>query len=55
MFIGEILQLEKFEGTDFKYVKIIFVQEYPKKAFLVPNLSIFVILLNFTIAQIRGS
>ena len=40
MFLWKILQLDKFEGTDFKYDNIFFLiiaQKHPNKAFLVPN------------------
>ena len=45
MFLHKILQLHKFEGVDFQYDNSFFKilpQKYPNKAFLVPNLGIFV-------------
>ena len=58
LFLHKILELGKLEGTDFKYVNSFFkilAQKYPNKAFLVPNLVIFLFLRNFAIRQIGGS
>ena len=45
-FFAKILQIDKFEGADFRYdnsfLKIL-AQKYQNKAFLVPNLAIFII------------
>ena len=42
-FFGEILQLDKFEGAEFKYEDFqILARKYPNKAFLVSSLGIFV-------------
>ena len=52
-----ILQLEKFEGANFKYHNSIFkvlVQKYQNKMFLAPNLGIFFFSRNFTIRQFRA-
>ena len=45
MFFREILQIDKFEGDDFKYDNGFsknLAQKAPNKAFLVPNLGIFI-------------
>ena len=55
LFFREILQLEKFEGADFEYGKSFFkllIQKYSNKAFLIPNLSVFVFSQNFAIRQV---
>ena len=43
------MQLDKFEGADFKYDSFIkfWLKKNPNKAFLVPNLDIFVFSKNF--------
>ena len=51
------MQLDQFEGADFKYDNSFFkilAQKYPNKTFLVPNLAIFVISRNFASRSIRG-
>ena len=56
-FFHKILELDKFEGADFKYANsffLILVKQYPNKIFLVPNLRIFVFSQNFQHRQIRG-
>ena len=49
------MQIDKFEGADFKYdnsyLKIL-ARKYTNKAFLVPNLGIFIFWWNFVIRQI---
>ena len=53
-FRSKILQIGKFEGADFKYDKYCFqisAQKYPNKAFLVPNLGIFIFSRNFAVRQ----
>ena len=55
LFFQKCKQLDKFEGGDFKYYNICFkilVKNYTKKAFLVPDLGIFVFSQNFVIRQI---
>ena len=51
-----MLQLEKFEGADFKYDNMTNMtnssSKIPKNAFLVPNLSIFFSFLFFEILQL---
>ena len=57
MFLYKILQLDKLEGADFKYDNSFFkilAQKYQNKAFLVPNLGVFVFPQNFAIRQIQG-
>ena len=52
----KIFQLDKFEGTDFKYELFkTLAQKYPNEAFSVPNLGIFVFLQNFLATQVGGS
>ena len=50
-FFTKFTKLDKFQGADFKCDKIL-SQKYPNKAFLVPNLGIFVFLQSFAIRQI---
>ena len=48
---------DKFEGADFKYDNSILktlTQKYPDKAFLVPNLGIFIFSPILAFRQIRG-
>ena len=57
-FFAKILQIDKFEGADFRYdnsfLKIL-AQKYQNKAFLVPNLAIFIISWNVVIRdQVEG-
>ena len=54
--MAQLLQLGKFDGTDFQYDNtfLTFITpKYPIKEFRVPNLGIFVFLQNFTIRQTR--
>ena len=57
IFFRKILQMDKFESADFKYdnsfLKIL-APKHPNKAFLVPDLGIFIFSRNFAIRQIRG-
>ena len=52
LFFCKILQIDKFAGADFKYrnndLKVL-AKKYINKAFLVPNLGIFVSWQNFVI------
>ena len=51
------LELDKFEGADFKYDNRFFktvAQKYPQEAFLVQNLGIFIISRNLATRQIQG-
>ena len=53
---SKILELDKFEGVDFKYATIFFqiaTQKYPSKASLVQNSRIFIFAPNFATRQIR--
>ena len=53
----QTLQLNKFEGVDFKYDNAFFnipAPKYPNKVFLVPNFDIFIPTRKFAIIQIRG-
>ena len=65
MFFREVLQIDKFDGPDFKYENIVFkllsqkypnktffVQIYPNKAFLFTNLGNFVFPPNFAVRLI---
>ena len=55
--LHKILELDKFEGADFKYDNNFFqitAQKYPNKAFLVRNSQIFIFAPNFATRQIRG-
>ena len=59
MFFRDILQINKFEGADFKsdnsFFSDILGHKYLNKAFLVPNLASFVSSQNFALRQIRIS
>ena len=50
IFFRKILQMDKFESADFKYdnsfLKIL-AQKHPNKAFLIPDLGIFIFSRNF--------
>ena len=54
----DILQLDKFEGADFKYDNIFFqipAQKYPNHTFLIPNLDSFIFLSNLQLEKFEGA
>ena len=56
LFSKKPLQLENFEGIDFKYrVFHILTKKHPNKAFWVPNLKIFIFVWNSLFWNIEGN
>ena len=57
LLLHEILEIDKFEGADFKYgnrFSLIPVKKYPNKTFLVRSLGMFVFSKNFPVKQFGG-